>query len=199
MQPLTKAGLRRPRRRCSPRSATKRSKPRWPKASELARSGACHDGSERPNCNLDITSPTVRLRTVEDCRASPLTRKIVGCSPPCKYLKCASGEVFQNKIRDIQTSWICLSAITMNRSELRPILFDDVDETGVTGHSRRSFLMAAGKNGFGGPAGLLTPTRAKAQSIDRSQPGYPIHVISLQDATNFATGALGNGKVCTAT
>ena len=79
----------------------------------------------------------------------------------------------------------------MNRDELRPILFNGVEEASATGLSRRSLFMAAGAVGFGGAASLLTPTRAEAQSTDWTQPGNNNHVIALQDATSFATGAVG--------
>ena len=79
----------------------------------------------------------------------------------------------------------------MDMKDLRPVIIDGRKEDSLPGFSRRSFFRAAGAMGLGGAAGLLTPSRAQAQSTDWTQPGNNNHVIDLQKATSFAAGAVG--------
>lgn len=79
----------------------------------------------------------------------------------------------------------------MEKKDLKPTRLNGHVDDLAPGLSRRSFFMAAGAAGVGSAAALLSPTTAKAQSTDWTQPGNNNHVIELQSAESFPPGAVG--------
>jgi L-ascorbate metabolism protein UlaG (beta-lactamase superfamily) len=78
----------------------------------------------------------------------------------------------------------------MDASDLKPVSLDGRRDALAPGLSRRSFFMAAGAVGVGAAAATLAAPQALAQSTDWTQPGNNAHVLALQEATNFAPGAV---------